>query len=68
MGDVGGFGEFVYVMLFLLMYGYANRMFIAAVIGDMFFVRLETGNVKIPELISRLKSHNQQKMMQLQKA
>ena len=45
MGDVGGFGEFVYVMLFLLMYGYANRMFIADVIRDMFFVRLETGNV-----------------------
>ena len=63
MGDVGGFGEFTYVMLFLLMYGYANRMFIAEVIKDMFFVRLETGNVKIPELISRLKSHNQQKQL-----
>ena len=41
-GDIGGFGEFIYVTLFLLIGGYANRMFYAEIIRDMFQVRLDT--------------------------
>ena len=29
MGDVGGFGEFLYVTMYLIIAGYASRMFIA---------------------------------------
>ena len=41
-GDVGGFGEAVYALCFLLVSGFANRMFFAAVIQDMFRVRHDT--------------------------
>lgn len=41
-GDVGGFGEFIYVSVFLLIGGYANRMFYAELIRNMFRVRLDT--------------------------
>ena len=41
-GDVGGFGEFIHVSVFLLIGGYANRMFYAKLIRDMFRVRLDT--------------------------
>lgn len=41
-GDVGGFGEFIYVSLLILVGGYANRMFYAELIRGMFRVRLDT--------------------------
>ena len=40
-GDVGGFGEFIYVCIFLVIGGYANRMFYAELIQEMFHVRLD---------------------------
>ena len=41
-GDVGGFGEFIYVSILLVVGGYANRKFYAHVIKEMFRVRLDT--------------------------
>jgi len=41
-GDVGGFGEFLYVVILILIGGYANRLFFADIIQDMFRVRLDS--------------------------
>jgi len=41
-GDIGGFGEAVYILCLLLVSGYSNRMFFAELIQDIFKVRLET--------------------------
>lgn len=41
-GDIGGFGEFLYVVILIFIGGYANRMFFADIIQDMFRVRLDT--------------------------
>ena len=41
-GDIGGFGEAVYIVCFVIVGSYANRMFFASVIQDVFKVRLET--------------------------
>ena len=50
-GDVGGFGEFLFITFYVLVGSYANRMYIAAVIKDMFRVRLGTGAAKMTDLI-----------------
>ena len=41
-GDIGGFGEFLYVVILIFIGGYANRMFFADLIQDYFMVRLDT--------------------------
>jgi len=41
-GDVGGFIEFSHVFIFILVGGFANRMFYAEIIKDLFKVRLDT--------------------------
>ena len=51
LGDIGGFGEAVYIACLILVSGYANRMFIADVIRDIFKVRLETHGAGIKELV-----------------
>ena len=50
-GDVGGFFEFTHITFILMVSGYANRMFFASVIQDMFQVRLATGGTNVTELI-----------------
>ena len=45
LGDIGGFGEAVYILSLILISAYANRMFFASVIQEMFRVRLDTHGV-----------------------
>ena len=52
-GDVGGFGQFLYITFLISVGGYANRMFIASLIQDMFRVRLATGKTKLSILRKR---------------
>ena len=54
-GDIGGFGEFLNITFFLILSGYANRMFLTSVISDMFKVRLSTGNTTVSELSKKSK-------------
>ena len=54
-GDVGGFGEFLHVTFLLLIGGYANRMFIASIIQEMFRVRLATGKARMSILFKQSK-------------
>ena len=49
-GDIGGFGEAVYILCLAIVGGYANRMFFASVIQDTFKVRLETHGRQIKDL------------------
>ena len=60
-GDVGGFGEFLHITFYIIVGSYANRMFYAGVIRDMFRVRLGTGKANIKELTARAKTINQYK-------
>ena len=55
-GDIGGFGQFLKVTFVLMFSGYANRMFLASVISDMFKVRLSTGNTNVNELTRQFKT------------
>ena len=50
-GDIGGFVEACYLLCIGLVSGYANRMFFASVIQDIFKVRLETHGRRIKELV-----------------
>ena len=50
-GDIGGFGEAVYIVCLAIVGGYANRMFFASVIQDTFKVRLETHGRQIKDLV-----------------
>ena len=54
-GDVGGFGEFLHITFFILVGGFANRMFIASLIQDLFRVRLDIGDAKIDDLANSVK-------------
>ena len=54
-GDIGGFGEFLNISFILMLSGYANRMFLASVISDMFKVRLSTGNTTVESLMKQNK-------------
>ena len=54
-GDVGGFGEFLHVSFLLVIGGYANRMFIASIIQEMFRVRLATGKARMSILFKKSK-------------
>lgn len=62
-GDIGGFGEAVYIVCLIAVSAYANRMYFASVIQEMFKVRLDTHGVQIEELaktktdIIRRRSH-----------
>ena len=58
-GDVGGFGEFLHITFYIIVGSYANRMFYASVIRDMFRVRLGTGKANIDELVRRAKTADQ---------
>lgn len=49
-GDVGGFGEFLYITCFLVIGGYANQKFFAATIKDMFLIRDGSSDTKINDL------------------
>lgn len=49
-GDIGGFTEFIYILCMLLVGSYAHRMYFAAVIQDMFRVRLDTHGAGIEDL------------------
>ena len=49
-GDIGGFGEAVYIFCLILVGAYANRMFFASVIQEMFKVRLDTHGAQIQQL------------------
>ena len=65
-GDVGGFGEFMYITFIILVGGYANRMFFASVITDMFRVRLGTGKADISDLYKRSKTLEKEKLRRRQ--
>lgn len=52
-GDIGGFGEAVYIFCLLCVSGYANRMFYASVIQDNFKVRLDTNGTQIKDLVKK---------------
>ena len=65
-GDVGGFGEFLHITFIILVGGYANRMFFASVIHDMFRVRLGTGNANISELVRRARTLGEAKLRRRQ--
>ena len=49
-GDIGGFMEAVYIFFVFGIGAYANRMFFASVIQDVFKVRLEAHGQTIFEL------------------
>lgn len=49
-GDIGGFGEAVYIVCLLFVSAYANRMFFASMIQEMFKVRLDTHGALIQDL------------------
>ena len=49
-GDIGGFGEAVYIFCLMAVSAYANRMFFASVIREMFKVRLDTNGAQIEQL------------------
>lgn len=51
LGEIGGFGEAIYVLCLVAVSGYANRMFLADVIRDRFRVRLDTRGLEIKELV-----------------
>lgn len=47
VSDVGGFGGFLNYFFLLMVGSYANRMFFASLIQDMFRVRLSTDGAEI---------------------
>ena len=49
-GDIGGFGEGVYFFCLIVVSAYANRMFFASVIREIFKVRLDTNGAQIEAL------------------
>ena len=51
LGDIGGFGEAIYFGCLILVSFYANRMYFASVIRDIFKVRLDTHGAQISELV-----------------
>ena len=51
LGEIGGFGEAIYIICLITVSGYANRMFLADVIRDRFRVRLDTRGLEIKELV-----------------
>ena len=59
-GDIGGFGEAVQVFCFLAVSGYANRMFFASVIQDLFKVRYDTKGADMKEIVKWRKRRRQQ--------
>ena len=63
VGDIGGFGEAVYIFCLILVSGYANRMFIASVIRDMFKVRLDTHGADIKELVQAKTDHRKRRSL-----
>lgn len=67
-GDIGGFGEFLHIVFLILVSSYANRMFFAEVIRDMFRVRLSTGKANIKELVKRATTLSGAKLMRRKKA
>ena len=50
-GDIGGFVEFFKSIGLLCISGYANRMYFASVIQDMYRVRNSTKGAEIKELV-----------------
>ena len=61
LGDVGGFGEAVYILSLILVSGYASRMFFANLIQDIFKVRLDTNGQQIKELVKKVTMHREKK-------
>lgn len=55
-GDVGGFGEFLYICVIIMIGGYSSRMYVADVIQAMFRVRLESYERRNTELFTRKKT------------
>ena len=58
-GDIGGFVEFFSVFGFLCISGFANRMYFASVIQDMYKVRYSSKGAEIKELVQWQKRKKQ---------
>ena len=50
-GDVGGFGEFLYIVILILISGYANRMYLGSVIQEIFRVRESPQGMRSNEIL-----------------
>ena len=60
LGDVGGFKEAVYFCCLMVVSSYSNHMYIAALIRDLFKVRLDTHGAELKELV-RAKTTNRRR-------
>ncbi len=56
IGDVGGFTEALYVLSMLMVTMFAQKMFNASQIRDLFHVRIDTGQTDMNHLLKKLPS------------
>ena len=56
IGDVGGFTEALYVLSMLMVTAFAQKMFNASQIRDLFHVRIDTGQTDMNHLLKKLPS------------